>query len=217
MAANRRRILALIATAGAGSLAGCSGGDGGGGDNGDDGSSGDSDGDAGNTGENDGSDTGSDGGDSNEDNGGSSGQSSETDDGGTSDDGGDDTDDSDDEMQPGVITGTAESSVDQLEVVSHEVKAVDPQVQVDVELRNAGNEENIALTHHNFALELFDADGNAILRDQGTRGPEENTDPDETGVVSVFLLPEPETTPASYEITVNCNTDPSMFNYCEGE
>jgi len=142
--------------------------------------------------------------------------------GGDGDDGNSETSDggdtdSDGGIQPGEITGTAESSVDGLEVVGHEVTAVDPQIRIELELRNAGDENNINLTHHNFNLKLTDAAGNDVLRQQGTRGPETATPPGETGVVSVFLFPEPETRPKSYEISINCDTRDTLFNYCEGE
>jgi streptogramin lyase len=117
------------------------------------------------------------------------------------------------------MTGTAQSSVPELEVVSHEATAVDPQVRIDLELRNAGNDDNIALTHHNIESKLFDADGNEILREQsGTRGPESSPSSGESRVVEIFLLPEEGTEPASYEITVNCDgVDYDGFAYCEAE
>jgi hypothetical protein len=219
MAPNRRRYLALITTAGAVPLAGC-GGDDGGGDGGDSAENDDGEDDAADT-----DDTGGDSGDSDsgdtetatdsrEDTSDGSTDSGETAEEEASSDG-----DGGSDSQPGPddITGSVDSSVEQLEVAGHEVVSVNVQVRVDVELRNAGEETNIALTHHNFDGELFDADGAPIIRELNTRGPDEDPGPGETGVVEVYLVPEQETVPASYEITVNCDAEDTMFNYCESE
>jgi hypothetical protein len=227
MGLNRRRFLELSATASAVAVAGCSSdGDSNGGDDGSsDGS--DTNGD-GNGGEDGGSDNSDTDGDSNSEDDGSSdgsdtnGDSNGGDDGGSDDSGGDtdegDTE-SDEQIQPADITGTAQSSVAELEVVGHEVTAVDLQVQIELELRNAGDDENIALTHHNIESRLFDADGNDILREQaGTRGPESSPSPGESRVVTIYSLPEEGTKPARYEITVNCDgVEYDAFTYCEGE
>lgn len=210
---NRRRLLTLITSAGTVSLAGCGGGDGdGGGDGGGaDDTGADDDGGSGTD-----STAGSDGTSADSDGGG--GDNGGTTDGTGTDAGTSTTGDtgSDEELRPGDVTGTAQSSVDEIDVVSHEVTAVDPQVRIELELRNAGDESNIALAHHNFDVGLFDAGGNDILRDQGSRGPEDLTGAGETGVVELFLTPERETSPASYEITVNCDVQNEGFSYCEG-
>jgi len=212
MEMNRRRFLTLITTAGTVSLAGCGGGDSGDGDGGDGADeNGDDNGDSSDT--TDGSDRTS-----------TDSDASSADDGGTTDEAGEDAGTSttgeagsDEELQPSDVTGTAQSSVDEIEVVSHEVTGVDPQVRIELELRNAGEEPNIDLTHHNFDIGLFDADGNDILRDQGSRGPEDVTGAGETGVVELFLAPnDPEARPARYEITVNCDVENVGFSYCEG-
>ena len=153
----------------------------------------------------------------------SDGDSNGGDDGSRDDDSGGNTDEgdteSDEQIQPADITGTAQSSVAGLEVVSHEVTAVDTQVRIELELRNAGDENNIALTHHNIESRLFDADGTDILREQaGTRGPESSPSPGESRVVTIYILPEEGTEPASYEITVNCDgVEYDGFSYCESE
>jgi len=197
MEPNRRQVLALIASTGTVSLAGCSGGD----DDGGDGNGGDN-GDAESPGDNGGN--GGDGGGNGDDSGSGNGDDSGSGNG------------DDDGSQADEITGTVESSVDEIEVLSHEVVSVNLQVRIDVELRNAGEENNIAFTHHNFEGELFDASGNAILRELNTRGPDENAGAGETRVVTLYLLPESETDPASYEVTINCDARATGFNYCEG-
>jgi hypothetical protein len=211
MKSNRRRFLQLIGTASAVSVAGCS--NDGDSDSGDDGGSDDSDTDGDSNG---GDDVSSDNSDTDGDNnGGDDGSSDDDSGGGTAEK---DTE-SDEQIQPTDITGTAQSSVAELEVVSHEVTAVNPQVRIELELRNAGDENNIALTHHNIESKLFDANGNDILREQsGTRGPENSPPPGESRVVTIYILPEEGTEPASYEITVNCNgVEYDGFTYCESE
>jgi hypothetical protein len=216
MGSKRRRFLELVATTSAVSVAGCSGdGDSNEGDD-------ESNNESTNTGASDDGD--SNGGDegSNEDND-ADGDSDGGDDGSSDGDSEGDTDDgdaeTDEQLQPADFTGTAQSSIEELEVVSHDVTGVDPQVQIDLELRNAGDENNIALTHHNIQAKLFDADGNDVLREQsGTRGPESSPPPGETRVVTIYSFPEAGSEPASYEITVNCDgVDYDSFTYCESE
>lgn len=218
MGSKRRRLLELMATAGAVSIAGCTGDgdtsdgdDESGGDSGDTGGNDDGNSTDGNnrnsedtdySGETDGEDStaGDDG-------------STDDDSDGDSEDGGSDTDE---QIQPSEVTGTAQSNVAGLEVVSHEVTGVDPQVRIELELRNAGGENNIALTHHSIESSLFDADGNDILREQsGTQGPESSPPPGESRVVTIYILPEAGAEPSSYEITVNCDgVEYDGFTYC---
>lgn len=214
MEPNRRRLLALITSAGTVTLAGCGGGNG---DGEGDGNGGDSDGD---DGANDTS-TDSDGGASGEDDSGTTatdgaGTSTDTDGAGTSTDG---ATDSDEELRPSDVTGAVQSSIDELEVVSHEVTGVDPQIAVDIELRNTGDRDQPLLAEHNFESKLFDAAGNDVLRElSGTRGSENEPSTGESAVVTVYLFPEEGAEPARYEITVNCDgVEYSGYTYCEGE
>lgn len=215
MKPNRRQLLALITSAGTVALAGCGGGDGDG-DGGDGEDGGESDGGDDTDGSGGNGDDGTGDTTTQSDAGGDGSTATATDDSGTSTDG---ATDSDEQLQPSDLTGSVESSVPEVEVLGHEVTSVDPQVRIDLELRNAGDESNIDFTHHNFDAGLFDADGNDITGDQATRGPEDFTGAGETGVVELFLPPEPGTTPASYEVSINCDlsdTENSGFNYCEG-
>ena len=115
------------------------------------------------------------------------------------------------------LRGHPSPGTDELEVVGHEVRRVDLQVVVDMEVRNVGNESTISLGNHGYDVGVFDAADNDILRDYGTRAPEDYTGPDETGVVEVFITPEVENRPARYEITINCDVRANQFNYCEDE
>lgn len=227
MGPDRRRFLELMGAASVVSVAGCSSSgdgdaedDGGSGDstdggestNGDSDSGGDSDTSNSDDTNADSSDTSNTSGDSDSEN----DATSDDDSGGDSEDG--DTE-SDEQIQPADVSGSVRSSVAELEVVSHKATTVSPQVRIEVELRNAGDDDSIALTHHNFDSRLFNAAGTEILREQvGTRGPETMPSSGESRVVEVFLFPEEGTEPASYEITINCDgVDYDAFTYCESE